>query len=230
MSAKRTILLIDDDAILRAALAQRFALHEEFKVEQAATAAEGITKAQSPRIDLILLDVDLPDMDGRDACRIMRRKEVSVPIIILTGKAAEGDAIIGLDAGANDYVAKPVKFELLLARVRTHRRIHEQSDYASFQIGPYQLWPATKLLVGPSDRRVRLTDKEAEILLYLYRAQGETVRRDELVAEVWGEGVAVKPHTLETHMYRLRQKIEPDPVSARFLITESGGYSLQLKH
>ncbi len=229
MSSKRTLLLIDDDATLRTALALRFTLHEEFKVEQAATAAEGITKSESPRIDLILLDVELPDMDGREACRLMRKQNVSVPIVILTGKTSETDATIGLDAGANDYVAKPVKFELLLARVRTHIRVHEQSDHASFRMGPFQLWPATKLLIDASEKKIRLTDKEAEILMYLYRAGGDIVRREELVAEVWGEGVAVRPHTLETHMYRLRQKIELDPAAARFLITESGGYSLQIK-
>jgi DNA-binding response OmpR family regulator len=229
MSSKRTLLLIDDDADLRAALAQRFSLLEEYKVEQAATAAEGIVKAQSPRIDLILLDVELPDMDGRDACRLMRRRNVAAPIVMLSGRTSEVDATLGLDAGANDYIAKPVKFEVLLARVRTHIRVHEQSEHAIFRMGPYQLWPATKLLIDPSDKKIRLTDKETDILLYLYRAGGEIVRREDLVAEVWGEGVAVRPHTLETHMYRLRQKIEPDPAVARFLITESGGYSLQLR-
>ncbi len=229
MSFKRTLLLIDDDAELRAALAQRFSLLEEYKVEQAATAADGVVKSQSPRIALILLDVELPDMDGRDACRLMRRQNVAAPIVMLSGKASEADATIGLNAGANDYISKPVKFEVLLARVRTHIRVHEQSDHASFRMGPYQLWPATKLLIDPSEKKIRLTDKETEILLHLYRAGGDIVRREDLVAEVWGEGVAVRPHTLETHMYRLRQKIEPDPAAARFLITESGGYSLQLK-
>jgi DNA-binding response OmpR family regulator len=227
MSASKTLLLIDDDDDLREALAEQFQSHDTFNIEQAATAQAGASKAQSERIDLILLDVDLPDMDGREACRLMRRQGVSVPIIMLTGANTDADAILGLDSGANDYVAKPFRFTVLLARVRAHLRIFEQSEDAIFQLGPYEFRPSVKLLTNAKGQKVRLTEKETSILKYLYRAGTKPVSRDELLREVWGYNAAVTTHTLETHIYRLRKKIETDPREACLLITETGGYRLQ---
>ncbi|MBI1340585.1 response regulator [bacterium] len=227
MTTTKTILLVDDDDDLRGALAEQFELHEGFRVDQAATAAEGMKKAEANRVDLIILDVDLPDMDGRDACKLMRKHGVAAPIVMLTGQNTDPDAILGLDAGANDYVGKPFKFSVLLARVRAHLRTFEQSEDATFKLGPYEFRPAAKILVDEKDKKVRLTEKETNILKYLYRAGGKPVARDELLSEVWGYNANVTTHTLETHIYRLRQKIEPDPSNARLLLTESGGYRLQ---
>lgn len=227
MNARKTILIIDDDDDLRETLGEQFALHEEFTVRDAATASAGMQIARAERIDVILLDVDLPDMDGREACRLMRKNGISAPICMLTGQTTDSDQILGLDSGANDYVTKPFKFSVLLARVRAHLRSHEQSEDAVFQIGPYEFRPAMKLLLTTDAKKIRLTEKEANILKYLYRAGGKPVARDELLHEVWGYNPAVTTHTLETHVYRLRQKIEPDPAHARILITESGGYRLQ---
>ncbi|MFS2316495.1 response regulator transcription factor [Maricaulis sp. D1M11] len=227
MSAQKTILVIDDDDDLREALIEQFALHEEFRTIQADRASEGLNRAKDERADLILLDVDLPDMDGREACRLMRKNGVTAPIMMLTGQDTDADQILGLESGANDYVTKPFKFSVLLARVRAHLRSHEQSEDAVFQVGPYEFRPAMKLLVTGDDRKVRLTEKETNILKYLYRSGGKPVPRDELLHEVWGYNPAVTTHTLETHVYRLRQKIEPDPAHARLLVTESGGYRLQ---
>ena len=226
MSAQKTILIIDDDDDLREALIDQFALHEEFRTIEADTAGGGINRSKEERADLILLDVDLPDMDGREACRLMRKNGVSSPIVMLTGQDTDADQILGLESGANDYVTKPFKFSVLLARVRAHLRSHEQSEDAVFQIGPYEFRPAMKLLVTGDERKVRLTEKETNILKYLYRAGGKPVPRDELLHEVWGYNPAVTTHTLETHIYRLRQKIEPDTSHARLLVTESGGYRL----
>ena len=226
MSAQKTILIIDDDDDLREALVDQFALHEEFRTIEADTAGGGINRSKEERADLILLDVELPDMDGREACRLMRKNGVSAPIVMLTGQDTDADQILGLEAGANDYVTKPFKFSVLLARVRAHLRSHEQSEDAVFQIGPYEFRPAMKLLVTEDERKVRLTEKETNILKYLYRAGGKPVPRDELLHEVWGYNPAVTTHTLETHIYRLRQKIEPDTSHARLLVTESGGYRL----
>lgn len=226
MSAQKTILIIDDDDDLREALIDQFALHEEFRTIEADTAGGGISRSKEERADLILLDVELPDMDGREACRLMRKNGVSSPIVMLTGQDTDADQILGLESGANDYVTKPFKFSVLLARVRAHLRSHEQSEDAVFQIGPYEFRPAMKLLVTEDERKVRLTEKETNILKYLYRAGGKPVPRDELLHEVWGYNPAVTTHTLETHIYRLRQKIEPDTSHARLLVTESGGYRL----
>ncbi|MGI8840680.1 MAG: response regulator transcription factor [Caulobacteraceae bacterium] len=226
MAQRKTILIIDDDADLREGLAEQLQLHEEFDAPSAATAGEGVRAAKERRPDLILLDVDLPDMNGREACRLLRNSGVSAPVIMLTAAAGEADTILGLDSGASDYVTKPFKFNILLARIRAQLRSHEQSETAVFHIGPYEFRPAAKMLVGDKGRKLRLTDKEANILKYLYRAGGKAVARDELLERVWGYNAGVTTHTLETHIYRLRQKIEADPGAARLLLTEAGGYRL----
>ncbi len=228
MTVKR-ILLIDDDDELRRALAEQLALHEEFEPAEAATASEGIERARDNTPDLILLDVGLPDIDGREACRMMRRAGIKVPIIMLTGADTDADAILGLESGANDYVTKPFRFGVLLARMRAHLRQHEQSEDAVFQVGPYVFKPAAKLLLhDESGVKVRLTEKETAILKYLYRAGGKAVSREELLNEVWGYNANVTTHTLETHVYRLRQKMEENPAEARVLCTEPGGYRLEI--
>ena len=226
MPTPKTLLIIDDDNDLREALAEQLALNEEFRTVQAATAGDGVRQAQEVRADLILLDVDLPDMDGREACRLLRQSGVSTPIIMLTAQGSEADTVLGLDSGANDYVTKPFRFAVLLARIRAHLRSHEQSEDAVFAIGPYEFRPAAKVLLDPKGKKIRLTEKETNILKYLYRAGTKAVSREELLTEVWGYNAGVTTHTLETHIYRLRQKIEPDPSNARLLVTESGGYRL----
>ena len=227
MPTPKTILIIDDDDDLREALAEQLALHEEFRPVQASTATDGIRLGRESRADLILLDVDLPDMDGREACRLLRKDGVSTPIIMLTGQASDADTVLGLESGANDYVTKPFRFAVLLARIRAHLRSHEQSEDAVFRIGPYEFRPAAKVLVDDKGKKVRLTEKETNILKYLYRSGSKAVSREELLTEVWGYNAGVTTHTLETHVYRLRQKIEPDPANARLLLTEAGGYRLQ---
>ncbi len=226
MPRRKTILIVDDDPDLREALAEQFQEGEEFGVLEAADAASACKAATAGGVDAIILDVNLPDMDGRAACRTMRDGGLSIPIIMLTGQTADADQIDGLEAGANDYVAKPFKFDVLLARLRAHLRSHEKSEEAVFAVGPYEFRPAQKLLVTGDDRKVRLTEKETNILKYLYRAGPVAVPREELLHEVWGYNAGVTTHTLETHVYRLRQKIEPDPANARLLITEQGGYRL----
>jgi DNA-binding response OmpR family regulator len=176
--------------------------------------------------DLVILDVGLPDTDGRELCRLLRKQGVKCPILMLTGHDSDADTILGLDAGANDYVTKPFRFPVLLARIRAQLRQHEQSEDAVFQLGPYTFKPAMKILETEDHKKVRLTEKETNILKFLYRAQSGVVARDVLLHEVWGYNAGVTTHTLETHIYRLRQKIEPDPSNARLLVTESGGYRL----
>jgi len=227
MTTGRRILIVDDDDTLRETLREQLALHEEFMTEGAETGAQAIELAKSDYFDVIILDVGLPDMDGREVCRLMRRNGVTSPIIMLTGADTDADTILGLDAGANDYVTKPFRLGVLLARLRAHIRQHERSDDAVFTIGPYTFQPANKLLVNNDDqKKVRLTDKETAILKYLYRTGDKVVGRDVLLDEVWGYNASVTTHTLETHVYRLRQKIEPDPSNAQILITEPGGYRL----
>lgn len=227
MSTGKRILIVDDDEDLVEMLSDQLKLHEEFQVTTSLSAADSLEIVKTATFDMILLDVGLPDMDGREVCRLMRRGGVRTPIIMLTGADTDADTILGLDAGANDYVTKPFKLGVLLARLRAHIRQHERSDDAVFTIGPYTFQPANKLLIRDADqRKVRLTDKETAILKYLFRAGDKPVARDKLLDEVWGYNAAVTTHTLETHVYRLRQKIEADPSNAKILVTEPGGYKL----
>jgi len=226
MSGIKKILMVDDEDDLREALADQLVMTDEFDVFEAANGAEGLKKAKEALYDLIILDVGLPDMDGRELCRLMRKQGVKSPILMLTGHNTDSDTILGLDAGANDYVSKPFKFPVLLARIRAQLRQHEQSEDAVFTVGPYTFKPAAKMLLDDEERKIRLTEKETNILKFLYRANDAVVARDVLLHEVWGYNAGVTTHTLETHIYRLRQKIEPDPSNARLLLTESGGYRL----
>jgi DNA-binding response OmpR family regulator len=229
MTNGKRVLLVDDDDSLLKMLGEQLQLHEEFMTIGAATAAEALEAVKKDYFDVILLDIGLPDMDGREVCRLMRRGGVKSPIIMLTGADTDSDTILGLDAGANDYITKPFRLGVLLARLRAHIRQHERSDDAVFSIGPYTFQPGNKQLIDPnSNKKIRLTDKEAAILKYLYRASDKIVSRDTLLDEVWGYNAGVTTHTLETHVYRLRQKIETDPSNAKILLTEPGGYRLAL--
>jgi DNA-binding response OmpR family regulator len=171
------------------------------------------------------LDVGLPDGDGRELCAWLRGSGVTAPIILLTAADTDNDTIEGLKSGANDYVTKPFRFAVLMARVHAHLRSHGQNEDAVYRIGPYTFRPSAKVLLDEKDKKIRLTEKETNILKFLYRS-GETVPRETLLHEVWGYNPAVTTHTLETHIYRLRQKIEISPGQARILVTESGGYRL----
>ncbi|HQT62915.1 MAG: DNA-binding response regulator [Acidocella sp. 20-57-95] len=229
MSSPHPILVVDDDMALRSALVEQLVHDGEFAPTEAGNLAEAQAKLAAPnaRYDAILLDVGLPDGDGRDFCKSLRAQGIKVPIIMLTGSADESDIVRGLDSGANDYLAKPFRVNELLARLRAQLRSFENSDDAVFTIGPYVFRPAVKQLLEPvKNKRIRLTDKEAAILKFLYRAEGKPVARQVLLNEVWGYNAAVTTHTLETHVYRLRQKIEPDPAVAKLLLTEGGGYRL----
>jgi DNA-binding response OmpR family regulator len=219
-------LIVDDDETLRESLKEQFSLHEEFHVSEAATATQGIKALKLEHADILLLDVNLPDMDGREACKIMRRNGYKGPVIMLTAQVSESDTILGLDAGANDYVTKPFRFGVLLARIRAHLRQHEQSEDAVFKVGPYTFKPAAKMLIREDAKKIRLTEKETAIIKFLYRAGEHVVGRDVLLHDVWGYNAGVTTHTLETHIYRLRQKIERDPAHAEILVTEAGGYKL----
>jgi len=227
MNAGRKILIVDDDDALRQSLAEQLERDAEFTVTECDTAGAALDAVKRERFDVLLLDVGLPDMDGRELCRQLRREAVSVPIIMLTAADGEGDTVQGLDAGANDYVTKPFRLNVLLARLRAHLRQSEHREDAVFAIGPYTFQPGAKLMTDQTRRKkVRLTEKETAILRYLYHAGDRAIGRATLLGEVWGYNAAVTTHTLETHVYRLRQKIERDPAKAEILITEPGGYRL----
>jgi DNA-binding response OmpR family regulator len=226
MSTQKKLMLVDDDDMLRETLLEQFSLHDEFTVTDHATATAGVKALKDDNADLVILDVNLPDMDGREACKIMRRNGYKGPIIMLTAQGSDSDMILGLDSGANDYVTKPFRFAVLLARIRSHLRQHEHSEDAVFKVGPYSFKPSGKLLLREDNKKIRLTEKETAIIKFLYRSGDQSISRETLLADVWGYNAGVSTHTLETHIYRLRQKIERDPSHAEILVTEGGGYRL----
>jgi len=196
MSNTKKLLIVDDDDTLRETLKEQFSLHDEFAVSDAATATAGVKALKSDHFDLVILDVNLPDMDGREACKIMRRNGYKGPVVMLTAQGSDSDTI------------------------------HEQSEDAVFQVGPYQFKPASKILIRDDNKKIRLTEKETSIIKFLYRAGEQPIGRETLLQDVWGYNAGVSTHTLETHIYRLRQKIERDPAHAEILVTEGGGYKL----
>lgn len=226
MLLRRKILVTDDDAELRTALADQISLHAEFEVEQSATATDALNFVKDIVPDLVIMDVELPDMDGRDAVQMMRKEGYRGPIIILSAHSTDADAVNGLESGANDYVLKPFRFAVLLARIRSHLRNYDASEDAVLRIGDFIFKPTSKHLMRPAGAKLRLTEKEAAILKFLYRANANVVTRETLLRELWGYNSNVTTHTLETHIYRLRQKIERDPAHAQILLTVAGGYKL----
>ena len=225
MVANQRVLLLDDDEPFRKELAQQLTLHEGFVVTECGLCKEVVEIVKRQSFDALLLDVGLPDGDGRDLCRLLRRNGVKSPIIMLTAHDSDADTVLGLESGANDYVVKPVRLSVLMARLRAQLRQFELSDDANFQIGPYSFKPAAKMLVA-GNKKIHLTEKETAILKYLYRIGDRAVSREVLLGEVWGYNAEVTTHTLETHVYRLRQKIEPKPGENRILVTDPDGYRL----
>jgi DNA-binding response OmpR family regulator len=226
MANQRTILIVDDDAELRGMLAEQLMLNNEFDAVTAESGAGAIETAKANSPDLVLMDVGLPDIDGRDAVKLMREGGFKAPVIMLTGHDTDADTIMGLESGANDYVTKPFRFAVLLARIRAQLRQHEASEDAVFTIGPYAFRPGSKLLQNDKGTKIRLTEKETAILRFLFRAGQKPVSREVLLQEVWGYNSGVTTHTLETHIYRLRQKVELDAATPAILVTEAGGYKL----
>jgi len=218
--------IADRRRALRDALTEQLSLHEEFEAVAVENGSKGVQAAKTGQVDLVIMDVGLPDIDGREAVRILRKNAFKAPIIMLTGHDTDSDTILGLESGANDYITKPFRFAVLLARIRAQLRQHEASEDAVFTIGPYTFRPSSKLLLNPKGSKVRLTEKETSILRYLYRAGQRPVSRETLLQEVWGYNSGVTTHTLETHIYRLRQKIEKDAAAPAILVTEAGGYKL----
>tara|TARA_B100000029_G_scaffold501931_1_gene576311 strand:+ start:227 stop:916 length:690 start_codon:yes stop_codon:yes gene_type:complete len=227
MTQEKSLLTIGDDELLRQILVEQLQLNKEYAVTEAETGKEAIYYTQTKHIDAILLDTELKDIDAYELCGQMRATGVAAPIIILSENQRDLDTIRGLDAGANDFIPKPIKIDVLLARLRAHIRQYEQSEHAVFKFARYSFRPGARVLIdNDTQKETRLTDKETEIIKFLYRSNGKVVSKIVLLDEVWGYNVGMTTHTLETHIYRLRQKIEKDPSSSQILVTESNGYRL----
>jgi DNA-binding response OmpR family regulator len=227
MPCLQTILIVDGDAAMRETLREQLT-RDSFAVVEAASAheAEACLFAQETQFAAVIMDAVLPDGDGHAVCARLRASGMSMPVILTDGSNCAADDAISL--------AKPFRLSELMARLRTQLMARSKPDpvpeaIGPIRIGPYEFSPGDKALRhGDANQRIRLTEKEAAILAFLHRMGERVVPRQELLTEVWGYHPAVTTHTLETHIYRLRRKIEVDPAKASLLITEAGGYRLAL--
>lgn len=220
MNAK-SILLVDGDSAFSQTLDEQIVLSGEYTCLCADDMASGLAALRDQAVDLVVM--------GEIALlRQMRADGFVLPVIVMSGvDDAESDA--GDELEPVDYLSKPFRIADLLMRIRELLRVQEQSEDVFLRIGPYRFYAGTKTLVADDaepDRKVRLTEKETDILKYLYGVGAQVVSREMLLAEVWGYNSGVTTHTLETHIYRLRQKIEADPSNAQLLVTDAGGYRL----
>ena len=220
------ILVVDDDDFLRSVLLDQLRREGVLYLEEANGAGKVAELVEQFEPDLILLDVQMPDGNGFDVCSQLRMNGFDRPIIMLTGQTEEGDVIEGLDAGANDYIGKPMRIGELMARIRTQLRQFKASDAMRFTLGDLDFVPANKSVTYRlNGTRVGLTEKETLILKTLVRARPDGVSKEQLLTEVWGFQPDLTTHTLETHIYRLRQKLRR--VEADKLVeTTKTGYQL----
>jgi DNA-binding response OmpR family regulator len=222
MTSIKRVLWIDDDTLLLEMTIPQLAA-KGFHIVAETSAASGLKRCTDDTFSAILLDIGLPDGNGCEVCGALREQGLNTPIIMLTGADGDADTICGLESGANDYIAKPFRLNLLVARLNAQIRQHEKHDDAVFMLGSYLFRPADKLLRSRQGKRIRLSGREVDILKYLCQA-GRTVSREELLKEIWGYTIDVDTHTLESHIYRLRKKVEQDRDHLNILVTEPGGY------
>jgi DNA-binding response OmpR family regulator len=221
----KKVLVVDDEPTLVATL--RYNLEREgYQVVTAADGDSGVSLARSDRPDLVILDLMLPMIDGFEVCRLLRR-EMAVPILMLTAKADEVDKVVGLELGADDYVTKPFSMRELLARVRALLRRAETApavDSDLLTVGDLQV-DLRRREASRAGRALPLKPKEYELLLFFLRNRGRAFTRDQLLNQIWGYDFAGDTRTVDVHVRWLRQKIEEEPAKPTRLITIRGvGY------
>ena len=226
MARIKSILLVDDDEDLCNALSEQFLATGEFTIERAFCHKEILGKLRSHNFDAVIMAESVQGKDGKELCTTMRKQNLECPIVMLADQNSISDSILGRDMGVNDYVGKPFKFSALLARIRSQLQQFAKAADPNLDLGPYVFNPKHKYLVKEDGQKIKLTDKETKILKLLLQSESVLVQRDVLLHKVWGYNPDITTHTLETHIYRLRQKIEQDPANSRFLITEAGGYKI----
>ena len=222
----RKILIVEDEELIRMALEDDFR-HEGYKVDYAEDGLTGYEKAKNPDIDLIILDIMLPEMNGFDICRKLRMQGIKTPIIMLTAKGQEIDRVLGLEMGADDYVTKPFSPRELQARVKAiFRRMEDVSTENIFNARGLKV-DFLQYKCYKNGELINLTKHEFGLLKYLIQNRERVIDRDELLDEVWGNDVMVGPRTVDTHMANLRKKIEDNPSNPKLIISVRGvGYKI----
>jgi len=223
----KKILIIEDARNIRMALEDDFKF-EGYQVISAATGPEGLEKALDLDLDIIILDLMLPELNGLEICKELRRRNIGTPIIMLTAKSQEFDKVLGLELGADDYVTKPFSPFELHARVKALMRRSEirdqQSAATTIKIGPFELDPS-KYQFTKNNEPVQLTTIEFSLMKLLMQNTGHVLKRDDILRSVWGEEICVTPRTVDTHIANLRRKIEDDPEQSHWITGVRGaGY------
>ena len=228
---EKTILIVEDDKPLLDVLKYQLG-KEGYNVVTALDGSQGLEVARSSRPDVILLDIMLPKMDGFEVCRVLR-KEMTVPILMLTAKDSEIDKIVGLEIGADDYLTKPFSMRELVARIRAMLRRSEMVEMkptgqgGPIKVGDIEIDTARRR-VSVSGSTLKLTAKEFDLLLFLAENKGIVFSREQLLDKVWGYDYPGDTRTVDVHVRWLREKIETDPGKPRYLITVRGiGYKLE---
>jgi two-component system alkaline phosphatase synthesis response regulator PhoP len=219
------ILVVEDEPNMVAGLRDNFEF-EGYEVLTASDGVEGLERALQESPDLVVLDVMMPRMSGLEVCRQLRARRASIPIIMLTARGQEVDKVVGLELGADDYVTKPFSIRELLARVKAILRrtaaLPKQQDQHSFGDIEVDIHRRRVLKAG---KALDMSSKEFELLQYFICHPGETLSRDRLLEEVWGYENYPTTRTVDTHLVRLRQKLEPDPEQPQYFLTVHGtGY------
>jgi len=228
MVKRKTILFVSEFLLLKQLLLDQLQKQGEYLLEESLSVTEAISLIVKEHFDCILIDSNLANVSLSNLCKNIRQEGVRSPIILVAEELGEDVAIVALDAGANDYVLKPFKINVLVAKIRSNIRQFEQSEFAILRFGRFSFKPGDKILLNNSSKEeVRLTDKETAIIKLLYLSGGEVVTRATLLEEVWGYNTTLTTHTLETHIYRIRQKVGNASSGQDFIATESEGYRMQ---
>ncbi len=222
------ILLLEDDETLRDIIAEQLTEQGAYKVSSIASAHAFQAELKGNfTYDAVLMDIGLPDGDGRDMCKLLREHGHTIPVLMLTSHSSDADIVSGFQVDATDYITKPFRFAVLLARLESHLKNWERQEDATYTIGPYRFHPTDQVLENiESGEKIPLTRKENVTLKQLYRAAGKRLSRQELLEKVWGYSEDIDTHTLETHIYRLRRKLKVNDSSQQLLVSEAGGYRL----
>ena len=219
------ILIVEDEPNMVAGLRDNFEF-EGYQVISAPDGIAGLERALSESPDLVILDVMMPRMSGLDVCKQLKAKKPAIPIIMLTARGQEVDKVVGLELGADDYVTKPFSIRELLARVKAVLR---RAGMAPKTVEKYSFGEVEVNLrshqVSRKGKTMDFSSKEFELLKFFLHHPGETLSRDRLLEEVWGYDHFPTTRTVDAHIVRLRQKVEPKPEEPRFILTVHGtGY------
>jgi DNA-binding response OmpR family regulator len=220
------ILIVEDEPDI--ALGLELDLRNEgYEVEVAVDGEEASRRAREPGWDLILLDVMLPRLDGFEVCRALRRAKVRTPILMLTAKAQEAEKVMGLDMGADDYVTKPFSPRELRARIRALLRRAAPETESVHRLGDCEV-DFVRAELRRAGERTDLTAIELKMLQFFLRNQGRVLSREQVIDEVWGRDVYLTDRVVDTHIVKLRRKVEPDPARPRYIVSVRGiGYRFE---